>query len=221
MSLFGQMSEAQEGERLSLKAFNWFKFGSIASASFKTAPCAQLDCMLGAVSPPKPKVKAARADRSRKKREVGPAMRPDQMDTNKQDDSNETSRLTEAMYETVVQHEGRPYAHFVLDPHSFAQTVENMFSIAILVGNAKVALIADEEWGMVVCRPRGDGAPGGGRSQVKGESAQMVLNMNFVTWRAMVDVVRAEDCLTPHRSDIRLAYALNDGAGAGKRSRRI
>lgn len=168
--------------------------------------------MLGAVKPPRVRTKRELAPKKRKPAPVGPSQAPEQMDTEKQDDSNETSKLTEAMFETVLRHNGRPYAHFVLDPRSFAQTVENMFSIAMLVGNAKVALLPDEEWGMLVHLPGGHGSGQG--PAVAPSPAQMVLNMNFSTWRSMCEVVKPDDLLTVHRADIRLANSSQANAGS-------
>eukprot|EP00892_Ulva_mutabilis_P011021 jgi/Ulvmu1/8291/UM041_0103.1 len=186
--------------------------GQSAAALYRMAPCACVDFMLGAIKPPVFRQKREPTQRKRKPAPVGPSQAPEQMDTDKQDDSNETSKLTEAMFETVVQHDGRPYAHFVLNPRSFAQTVENMFSIAMLVGNAKVALLPDDEWGMLVRLP---GGPSSGKgSAVAAAPAQMVLNMNFSTWKSMCEVVPPDELLTDHRADIKLANAAANGTAS-------
>ena len=197
------LSSLTDDARIPLSAINWVSMGQTAAQLYRTAPCASVDFMLGAIKPPKVRAKRELGPKKRKPAPVGPSQAPEQMDTEKQDDSNETSKLTEAMFDTVQSHNGRPYAHFVLDPRSFAQTVENMFSISMLVGNAKVALLPDDDWGMLVQLPGGRG-PGKGPA-IAAAPAQMVLNMNYTTWRSMCEVVQPDDLLTAHRADIKLA----------------
>lgn len=214
------LSKLEDGARVPLTAINWTGIGKTAAALYRVAPCACVDFMLGAIKPPKLREQRQPSQKKRKQAPVGPSQAPEQMDTEKQDDSNETSKLTEAMFETVVKNNGRPYAHFVLNLSSFAQTVENMFSIAMLVGNAKVALMPDDEWGMLVRLPGSQVSWKG--SAVTAAPAQMVLNMNFSTWKSMCEVVSPDELLTEHRPDIRLA---NDAvkyapkAGSSKRQR--
>ena len=137
--------------------------------------------------------------------------------------------MTETIFARVQKHPGRPYVHFVLNHDSFAQTVENMFSIAMLVGNAKVALRSDDDWGMTVQPIKGATVP-----LPPGEPAQMVLNMNYTVWGQMKRAVRPSLCLTPTRDAIqhlatqpatqmRRARAVapddDDAPGPSKRSR--
>ena len=203
-------------DEVPLSAFNWHKLGEEAPKIYKTAASASVDFMLGAVEPPKEKAKKERV--VRKKAVLEKELRPDEMDTGKQEDKNETSKLTEAMFERVVEHHKKPYTHFILDPDSFAQTVENMFSIAMLVGNAKIALRTDPEWGMQVQLVKGESRGQPVQPQPKGDPAQMVLNMNYDMWQVLKSAVRATDCLTPHREAINFAYdgAAGGGAGEGK-----
>jgi non-structural maintenance of chromosomes element 4 len=200
MTRHGTMVNVDNDEQKALSAFDWLAFGANAADTYRSVHSASMDCMLGAMEPPKIKAPAAKRER-KKKVDLGPAERPDDMDTAKQDDLNETSKLTEAMYERVEEVGGGPYAHFVLDHESFAQTVENMFSIAMLVGSAKVALRPDDEWGMRVELPQT-----ASQARAKGEPAQMVLNMNFKTWAEMKVAVDASDCITPHRAAMDFAH---------------
>jgi non-structural maintenance of chromosomes element 4 len=211
LAQFGTGIQVDDEEEKPLVAFDWYKFGTNAASSFRAITAASIDCMLGAMEPPKAKAPAAKRER-KKKVDLGPAARPDDMDTEKQDDQNETSKLTEAMYERIESHTGRAYAHFVLDHESFAQTVENMFSVAMLVGSAKVALRPDDVWGMKVELPR-DVSHG----HARGEPAQMILNMNFSAWTALKSAVDPSDCLTPHRAAMSFAFA--DGGRSSKRAR--
>jgi Nse4 C-terminal len=189
-------------EYVPISAFDHVKYGQFAvETGYRSVACASVGFMLGAVEPPKIKVKAQRAAK-KLKAPLEKEIAPDRMDAGKQEDSNETSKLTEAMYEAVVKHHKAPYVHFVLNHESFAQTIENMFSVAMLVGNAKVSLRAHPEWGMCVHMVRGmhNGQPVA--PQPKGEPAQMVLNMNYTMHKALCEKVRREDCLTPHREAI-------------------
>jgi non-structural maintenance of chromosomes element 4 len=200
-------------EYVPLSGFDWRAFGARAAIIYKPATAASVDCMLGAIEPPRVKVTKSAP---RKKQVLEKEMRPDEMETRKQEDRNETSKLTETMFERITQHHGKAYVHFVLNHSSFAQTVENMFSIAMLVGNAKVALRADSSWGMVVQLVKGTAHNEPVQPQPKGEPAQMVLNMNYAVWEALRNAVEPQDCLTPHREAIQFVYEGEAGKG-GKR----
>lgn len=193
-----------------MAAFDWAAMGVAAATCYRASACAAIDFMLGAVEAPKIKAKVQRAPRA--KQALAVQLQPENIYTRKQDDTNETSKLTEAMFELVEAHNGAPYAHFVLNHESFAQTVENMFSVAMLVGNAKVALRKQEEWGMSVHLVKG-----GGAAASKAEPAQMVLNMNYDVWGSLKGAVAPDDCLTPHRAAIALAFQPDGVGGKGKK----
>ena len=197
------------------EAFNWHALGVVACDIFKASACASLDCMLGAVNPPKVKVKKQAA--GRKKPVYEPEKAPEAVDQSKVDDKNETSRLAEAMFERVVAHHGAPYIFFVLDPESFSQTIENMFSVAVLVGSGRIALRRDCEWGMQIQVAKGRLANGQeAPAQPKGDAAQMVLNMNYKMFEQVKQVVAREQCLTPHRPPINLGRQGGAAAAAAQ-----
>lgn len=202
----------EDGATVPLTAFDWTKMGMVAAACYRASACASLECMLGAVAPPR-KAKVQRSQQ--KKGALAAEIRPDELDTGKQEDCNETSKLTEAMFERIEQHNGQPYALFVLSHKSFAQTVENMFSIAMLIGNAKVGLQKSSEWGMSVHLAKGSTAS---TERHKGELAQMVINMNYIVWETMKEAVPPELCLTPHRGALDLLFTQGEGQRGRKRS---
>lgn len=198
-------------------SFDWAKLGTFGAQVFSDNSAAKTDFMMGAIKTPEVKAQKERKQGERAKRAVlgptGPELRPEVMDTKKQDDSNETSKLTETMYNVIEKNGKQPWVFYVLDHLSFAQTVENMFSVAMLLGNAKAALVPDDEWGMCVHLPeRGTG----GQRSAKPEQSQMVLNLNNTVWERMKQVVRPEQCLTEHRADIHRA---DDEGGQRKRAR--
>lgn len=193
-------------------SFDWEKFGGEHGAQvYADNTAAKIDFMMGAIEPPKFKVKKPR-EKKKVQGPTGSELRPEEMDTNKQDDSNETSKLTETMYRTIEKKGRQPWVFYVLDHDSFAQTVENMFSVAMLLGNAKAALVPDDEWGMCVTLPE----RGGGQRSVKPEQSQMVLNLNNVVWEKMKRAVRPDQTLTEHRADM---HQVHDEHLAGPRKR--
>lgn len=200
-------------------SFDWEGFGRVSANVYSDNTAAKIDFMMGAIEPPKVKHKAPREKKVSAKGPTGPELHPELMDTNKQDDSNETSKLTETMY-SVIEEKGRqPWVFYVLDHQSFAQTVENMFSVAMLLGNAKVALVPDDEWGMCVQLPE---RKDGGQRSSKPEQCQMVLNLNNTVWERMKGAVHPDQCLTEHRADMRKAHAIagnESEAGPSKRAR--
>jgi hypothetical protein len=199
------------------ESFDWERFGMLGAEVYSENTAAKIDFMLGAIEPPKVKVRKPREKRKAVQVNNSPELQPEVMDTNKQDDSNETSRLTEKMYKVIEQKGRQPWVFYVLDHQSFAQTVENMFSVSMLLGNAKAALVPDEEWGMCVQLP--EKAPAGQRGQ-KPEQSQIVINLNHRVWEKMKRVVRPEQCLTAHRADMHKVFEEPSGENSAAPSKR-
>ena len=202
VSKFGR--PAVDDEAMHPTDFDWVRFGnSVATALFRSTCCAQVDFMMGSVKPPAVRVKQAPRSQ-RAKAPTVEAAKPAQLDTTKQDDSNETSKLTEDMFERIRTHGRTPFCFLILNHDSFAQTVENMFSVSMLVTSAKVALRCHNDWGMTVeiassAKRASMGHVGGTRET---NFSQMVVNANFQVWDAMKAKVDRINCLTPNREAI-------------------
>lgn len=200
--------DGDDGDAVAPEDFNWKQFGhAAASTVFRTAACCRMDCMLGALEPPRVRPTVKRVPRV--KDVLAQQAKPDEMLAQKQDASNETSKLTEDMYNRLRVAGSQPWVLLVLNPDAeggFAQTVENMFSVSMLVSNSKAALRVCPEWGLRVedLKVAKDAARGGAVRDGPSQVGQMVMNFNFAVWEAIRARVTPDLCLTPHRAAIAL-----------------
>lgn len=70
-------------------------------------------------------------------------------------DQNETSLNVQRIFECLEKHEPIGLYEFVVNPHSFGQTVENFFYISFLVRDGKIAVTEDDDGFLTIetCEP--------------------------------------------------------------------
>ena len=126
---------------LNPNAFNWVDLGKVAIQNFCTVPL--MSHMLGPLDiVPKPKQQKQRKKRVRA--ELGSLVNPDEVVANDQQPSQQTDKNMEVMHKVLKQRtkEKKPttMAHLVYNPDSFAQTIENIFTLAFLVRDGRASL---------------------------------------------------------------------------------
>lgn len=193
-------------------AFDWQQMGSDVRHMFHSAP--GVGCMLGPLDS-RPKERKV-AQRRAPKQPVGAAVNPDELERIEDSEKQETDRNMEEMWRVMKAAGGKvPMAELVCNPRSFSQTVENLFTLSFLVRDSRVRYDMDEQLGVMVTltnrqRPAGGEQAQGAQQDGAGERQQFVVSFGFPEWEQMVQVVRAEECLMPHRQP---------GAAAKKRAR--
>ena len=68
---------------------------------------------------------------------------------------NETSRNVEGVYRCLLKHQPINYFVFVVNPHSFSQTVENIFYFSFLIRDGKAKVELDEDDMPMICKTPG------------------------------------------------------------------
>lgn len=122
-------------------AFNWVDLGKVVAQNFYTVPL--MSHMLGPLDiVPKPKQQKQRKKRVRA--ELGSLVNPEELVANDQQASQQTDKNMEVMHK-VLKHRTREkkpttMAHLVYNPDSFAQTIENIFTLAFLVRDGRASL---------------------------------------------------------------------------------
>lgn len=102
------------------------------------------------------------------------------------------------MWMTLSSQSSCPVAELVCNHDSFAQTVENMFTLSFLVRDQKAYLFTDTDKGMMVAGvSKNKPAPQQGNEQ----QLQFVFSFTMEDWGVMKRVVREQDCLTRKRTD--------------------
>jgi hypothetical protein len=92
---------------------------------------------------------------------------------------------------------------------SFAQTVENLFSLSFLVKDQRVALTKNAELGM--CALKRKAPEQSDFDSGRAENMQFVIALDRATWQTLAEHVAPEECLMKHRGE---------GQRAGKAARR-
>ncbi len=199
-------------------AFDWAALGRGLAAWFAPAPA--FHPMLGPLDAA-PRTKRVVAQR-RRREPLGEAARPEEVGDLAAEERQETDRAMEAMYRALRARPAAPAGadgaassggaapllELVMNHASFAQTVENLFTLSFLVKEGRVALEegADGRGVRVVAR----GRPAGGRAEPL--PVQFVVALDFGEWARWRAAVCPEDCVMPHRGQV--DGAAPEGGGA-------
>jgi hypothetical protein len=118
---------------------------------------------------------------------------------------NVMTRLTIQVGKILKEHAPIDYFSFVLNPKSFAQSVENMFYLSFLIKEGKAGVYEDN--GLQVVRYIADNDPKASMpdfADQDGEDAwpekqQGILTLDWETWQEAVSILDLKQSLIPHR----------------------
>ncbi|KAL4457559.1 hypothetical protein ABPG75_012424 [Micractinium tetrahymenae] len=164
------------------EAFNWAELGQLAAVRrlFCTAPV--VHHMLGPLDA-QPRQKRQINRQARRRLPTGDAVRPEEVDNLADQEKQETDRNMEEMWRVLTAHGDKvPLLDLVLNCDSFAQTTENLFTLSFLVRDSRVALLPDEEEGILVqklAKAKNDPKEKSAREQ---ERMQFVIPLDMETW---------------------------------------
>ncbi|GAA6015967.1 hypothetical protein JCM11491_007128 [Sporobolomyces phaffii] len=124
----------------------WGKVGKVLSGESKRP--AVLEHMYGPLQL-EIKEKKARTQRQKQKFDESQRMRPEEIlatdvAKNNIESGKVTARIAKRLRD-IAGDKGIPYLRFIVNPHSFSQTVENMFYFSFLIKEQKVALEIDDD----------------------------------------------------------------------------
>lgn len=112
-----------------------------------------------------------------------------------------------------------PYFEFILDPKSFAKSVENMFHVSFLVKEGRAKIILEEsEGGLPYIKPI---MPRGEKSQRKSSGGgidrnQAILSLTVEEWEELVEIFKIEKAMIQH--DIQALRNKQIGSKRSKKS---
>ncbi|KAL4961786.1 non-structural maintenance of chromosomes element 4 family protein [Aspergillus stella-maris] len=110
----------------------------------------------------------------------------------------------EVIEEIMAQHHiadnaGIPLFDFCINPHSFGQTVENLFYLSFLVRDGTVGIGTDSK-GVPTLHPSKPYAPS--EAQRQGiQKHQSVFSLDFDMWQEVIKTFNIEKCIIPHRQE--------------------
>ena len=118
--------------------------------------------------------------------------------------------------------------NFLVNPDSFSQTVENIFSFSFLVKDSWAGIGLDPSSGLPVVRPTNQQADGAASASASAESGgatrvrQAVLPFSMADWDRIKSSFEIKQSMLPHRSDDddNEADTAGSSRGAGKRKKK-
>ena len=180
-------------------AFDWRVCGSHVAKHFAEAPAASF--MNG---PMDAQVKLRAAHQRRRNEPLGPVTTADAVDdTNaEQQTDHAIKRMVKVMKERKTKKEPLTMEELSINPTSFAQFVENVFTLSFLVKDGEAGLALPEER---------EADKGGLRPMVKKtrkpeenvdlERATFVMHLDVAGWRALTEANGGRAGAMPHRDD--------------------
>ncbi|MCJ1268726.1 nuclear protein [Lobaria immixta] len=97
----------------------------------------------------------------------------------------------------IASDKGVPLFHFVINPRSFGQTVENLFYVSFLIKEGSVGIGNDSD-GV----PTLHGTKARPPAQIKAQSIQKhqaVFHLDYETWEDLIDAYNIEESIIPNR----------------------
>ncbi|GAA5955872.1 hypothetical protein JCM3765_000025 [Sporobolomyces pararoseus] len=189
------------------KPWAWGKVGKVLSGESKRP--AVLEHMYGPLQL-EIKEKKARTQRQKAKFDESQKMRPEELhaeDVAKNE--NETGKVTARIAKrllAVAGEEGIPYLRFIVNPHSFSQTVENMFYFSFLVREQKVALEVDDNpespWlGDTIAYVVNPAQAAATLKNPEIVKHQVVLELTQEVWKEAIEAYDIDEPMIPMRDD--------------------
>ncbi|KAJ3569859.1 hypothetical protein NP233_g4783 [Leucocoprinus birnbaumii] len=171
---------------------DWDRVGRLALAKSRRAPA--LTFMLGPLSiEQKARVNKQRAKQSKNDyKEEKPS---DIKNEDLEQSNNETTKNV-AIVQGHLEHYGKVnFFRFVINPHDFAQTVENIFHLSFLIRDGKVAWeIEDAEPFVYCCDPPTDEDFAGGLTK-----QQLIVEFDEELWQDAIKTYNITESMIPQR----------------------
>lgn len=183
--------------RLQPHDFDWAAVGAAVSGLHRTVP--GVSCLLG---PLEAQAKAPRVVVRRARQAVDELTRPQEVETIQDGDKQETDRNYENMWRQLRSVVGIgqrvPLIQLVCNHGSFAQTVENIFTLSFLVRDQRVRLVCDPQEG-VMAVPVSEEQRTAAAQQGQAQALQFMMSFFMQDWEDMKLLVPADSCIMPHR----------------------
>ncbi|CAG9467487.1 unnamed protein product [Pedinophyceae sp. YPF-701] len=195
---------ASAGDDVQQSGFDWTNFGEDSLEYFDATP--GLDTMLGSMLAPAKERKAREAKPKKRDAPIGATVRPQDVEhVDDELEKQDTDRNMEEMWKLLTQRtEGGQrvmYYELVMNTTSFAQFVENAFTLSFLVRDGRVELkdYRDGDFETYEVVPV-VGRKGGERhGEAQDAMQQFVSSFNMHVWRDAAGRMSQADCIMPHR----------------------
>lgn len=188
---FGQQG-GLDSEPASLR---WADIGFSASHVFQAVPGCRT--MLG---PMDTEVKQRKVSVVNRKRTAKPTenTRPEELADSSEGAKTDTDRNVSVVFDILRKKKSVRLENLVLNRHSFAQTVENVFALSFLVKDGRVAINIDDNGHHIVYPRNAPAASAIASGEVS--YSHFVFRFDYRDWKLMREVVADGEELMPHRT---------------------
>ncbi|KAJ4705576.1 Non-structural maintenance of chromosomes element 4 [Melia azedarach] len=125
---------------------------------------------------------------------------PVQLDDTMKEERTDTDKNMLTMFNILRKNRGVRLENLVLNRKSFAQTVENLFTLSFLVKDGRAEIKVDEK-GCHLVSPKNAPSADAVASKVVAYH-HFVFRLDFKDWRLMTSSVEAGEELMPHRNEV-------------------
>ena len=185
-----------------LEEFNWEKLGAWAIDNFNTV-CG-VTTMFGPFQDLLPKER--QVAQRRRREPLGQLVKPAEQENAKAcaTEQQETDKNMEEMLNVLLapeQEKGVGLPLLVLNPKSFSQTVENIFTLSFLVREGRAKMESNPSGkGILVTAVLNKRSGQGEKEGPKAGTSQWISTFNMRDWKKMTEVIPASKCLMSHRT---------------------
>ncbi|KAG8747115.1 nuclear protein [Ceratobasidium sp. 414] len=175
----------------------WNKLTSRAMASSRAAPA--MDFMLGPLSVEPKKRQATQRAKLDKNQKV--EIQPEELvAADLKRSENETSENIKTVYKRLEQCQRINFFKFIINPHSFGQSVENMFYVSFMIRDAKIAFeVENDEPIIYACDPPEQAEYATGEISKR----QLVMELDVATWKRAIEVFNITESIVPTRDHLK------------------
>ncbi|KAG8058380.1 hypothetical protein GUJ93_ZPchr0002g23559 [Zizania palustris] len=176
-------------------SLRWDDIGLSVSHVLRAAPgCCT---MLGPMNTEIKQRKVAVVNRKRTARPTENT-RPEQLADSLEGVKTDTDRNVSVIFDILRRKKRARLENLILNRHSFAQTVENIFALSFLVKDGRVAINIDDNGHHIVYPRNAPAATAIASGEVS--YSHFVFRFDFRDWKLMQDVVADGEELMPHRT---------------------
>ncbi|QRV79450.1 non-structural maintenance of chromosome element 4 [Ceratobasidium sp. AG-Ba] len=172
---------------------NWSRLTHKTMKSSRAAPA--MDFMLGPLSVEPKKRQATQRAKLDKTQKVEQPEELAAADLKRSE--NETSENIKAVYKRLEQCQRINFFKFIINPHSFGQSVENMFYVSFMIRDAKIAFELDDSGEPMIfaCDPPEQEQYDTGEIVKR----QLVMELDVATWKRAIEVFNITESIIPTR----------------------
>ncbi|KAJ3919084.1 Nse4 C-terminal-domain-containing protein, partial [Lentinula edodes] len=175
-----------------VEPLKWERIGKLALRKTRRIPA--VGFMSGPISLEKPRTrtKSARFKKDKTDERKPQAVTAEDL----QRSTNETTRNVITIHAILENIGPTNLFHLIINPVSFAQSVENLFYLSFLIKEGKVGLSFEEDKEPIV---HNSDQPQTRTYENQSQSRQLVFELDMATWKHAIEVFGISESVIPHR----------------------